>query len=77
MTHLISKDFFTLLLSEAALTFTSMGAVPFVKALKHGYIQYYYTGVMIQHFYQSAMLALAITWTFHRSAPHLPPEDLS
>jgi len=63
---LISKDLLTLFLSEGFLTFASLWAVLLVKAFKHGYIRYYWTGVMIQHFYQTAMLALAITWTFNR-----------
>ncbi|CAG7847235.1 Probable sterol O-acyltransferase 1; AltName: Full=Sterol-ester synthase 1 [Serendipita indica DSM 11827] len=62
--RLISKDLFALLLSEAALTFTSLWAVLLVKAFKRGYIRYYWTGVIVQHVYQSAMLALAIGWTF-------------
>ena len=63
---LISKDLFTLFISECVLTFASLWAVLLVKAFKHDYIRYYWTGVMIQHFYQTSMLALAITWTFNR-----------
>jgi sterol O-acyltransferase len=63
---LISQDLFTLFISEGVLTFASLWAVLLVKAFKHNYIRYYWTGVMIQHFYQIAMLALAITWTFNR-----------
>ncbi|KAG8819609.1 hypothetical protein FRC17_010375 [Serendipita sp. 399] len=62
----MSKDLFSLLLSEVVLTFTSLWAVVLVKAFKHGYIRYYYTGVVIQHVYQTVMLASAITWTFNR-----------
>lgn len=62
----MSEDLFGLFLSEGALSFSALGAVVLVKAFKRGYIQYYWTGVMIQHFYQTVMLALAITWTFNR-----------
>lgn len=63
---LLSKDAFGLLLSEGVLTFTSLWAVPFTKAMKSGRIRYYWTGAIIQHLYQTTMLALAIIWTFNR-----------
>ncbi|KAG8870642.1 hypothetical protein FRC20_011520 [Serendipita sp. 405] len=64
--NVMSKDLFSLLLSEMVLTFTSLFAVVLVKAFKRGYVRYYWTGVVIQHVYQTIMLAAAITWTFNR-----------
>ncbi|PVG00734.1 hypothetical protein CPB86DRAFT_773612 [Serendipita vermifera] len=66
---LISKDLFTLFISEGVLTGSSFFAVLLMKALKHGYIRYQWTGVIIQHVYQTLTLSLAITWTFNRQWP--------
>lgn len=63
---LISRDAFTLLLSDGALTLASLLAVPFVKAMEKGYIPYLWAGVAIQHTYQTLMLGVAIKWTFER-----------
>lgn len=36
--------------------------------LNRGWIRYYWLGAIIQHVLQTAFLALAVRWTFHRSA---------
>jgi sterol O-acyltransferase len=41
-------------------------SVPFVKALQYGWIRYYWTGVIIQHIFQTIYLFMAIWWGYHR-----------
>ena len=36
------------------------------KAVANGWIKYSYTGVIIQHLWQTAVLFTAIKWAFHR-----------
>lgn len=40
--------------------------VPFVKALQYRWWSYYYTGLVIQHVFQTAYLALAVWWGWYR-----------
>ena len=40
--------------------------VPFVKALQYRWWSYYYTGLIIQHLFQTAYLAVAIWWGWYR-----------
>lgn len=68
---MISRDAITLALSDAALVLTTGLCVPFAKAVAKGWINYYRFGVIIQHLWQCAVLAFAITWTFNRYVSHL------
>lgn len=40
--------------------------VPFVKALQYRWYTYHWTGVVIQHTFQSLYLAAAVWWGYHR-----------
>jgi sterol O-acyltransferase len=40
--------------------------VPFVKGLQNGWFRYHWTGVVIQHLFQTAYLGVAIAWGFVR-----------
>ena len=66
---LLSEDLLGLMLSEVVLFSGSLLAVPLVKAIQHGWIKYEWTGVAIQHTYQTLMLAGAVKWTFDRQWP--------
>ena len=67
--RLFSQDIWVLALSDAVLVGTTVLCVPFIKLVQLGWIRYHYTGVVIQHLAQTAFLALAIRWTFHREWP--------
>lgn len=66
---LLSEDLLGLMLSELGLFSASLLAVPLVKAIQHGWVKYEWTGVAIQHTYQTLMLAAAVKWTFDRQWP--------
>lgn len=73
MKYMFSEDTITLFLSDAVLVFSTGLCVPFVKAIANGWIDYYWTGVIIQHTWQTLVLFTAIKWTFDRypfSCPH-------
>ncbi|KAG2011805.1 sterol O-acyltransferase, variant 2 [Coprinopsis cinerea AmutBmut pab1-1] len=66
---MFSQDAITLALSDLVLVLCTGICVPFAIALKNEWIQYYWTGVIIQHLIQSSVLAAAVTWTFNRNWP--------
>ena len=66
---LLSQDAWTLALSDAVLVLSTGICVPFAWVLKKRYIQYYWTGVAIQHALQTAILFGAIYWAYHRNWP--------
>ncbi|KAG9084492.1 hypothetical protein FRC07_013624, partial [Ceratobasidium sp. 392] len=66
---LFTRDALTLAISDGVLVGSTFICVPFVKAMQKGYIHYYYTGQILLHLYQIAMLGLAIRWTFNREWP--------
>lgn len=53
-------------LSDAIMSLSMFFCVLFVKALQYRYISYYWTGLVIQHVYQTAYLAVAVWWGYHR-----------
>ena len=63
---LFSRHAVALAISDAVLVLSTTLAVPFAIALKKGWIRYYWTGVIIQHIYQTIILFSAIKWTFDR-----------
>lgn len=63
---LLSQDAITLAFSDAILVLSTGICVPFAKALKNGWIRYYWTGVVLQHLLQTTILFGAISWTFNR-----------
>ena len=63
---MITSDGLTLAISDAILVLNTGLCVPFAKAVAKGWIRYYYTGLIIQHLWQCAVLAIAVTWTFNR-----------
>ncbi|BGP16086.1 hypothetical protein JCM10213_007535 [Rhodosporidiobolus nylandii] len=66
---LISEDGWALALSDAVMVAATLLCVPFGKLLVSGWIRYYGAGVIIQHIGQTAFLAIAVRWTFHRNWP--------
>ncbi len=40
--------------------------VPFVKALQYRWFSYYYTGLVLQHIFQTCYLGVAIWWGWWR-----------
>ncbi|KAF9240644.1 MBOAT, membrane-bound O-acyltransferase family-domain-containing protein [Melanogaster broomeanus] len=58
---LFSRDAITLALSDAVLVLTTALCVPFAKAISKGWIRYCWTGVAIQHIFQTCVLVLVIT----------------
>ena len=63
---MFSRDAKTLALSDAALVLTTGLCVPFAKALKRGWVKYYWTGAAIQYIFQFSVLIAAVNWTFNR-----------
>jgi sterol O-acyltransferase len=63
---MFSKDAITLALSDAVLVGCTAICVPFATALSKGWIRYCWTGVILQHLLQTAILFGAVTWTFNR-----------
>jgi sterol O-acyltransferase len=63
---MFSQDAITLALSDAALVLSTGLCIPIAIALKKRWIRYYWTGMIIQHTLQTAILFSAITWTFNR-----------
>jgi sterol O-acyltransferase len=61
-----SEDAITLAISDFCLVASTGLAVPFAMAIRDGWIQYYWVGVTLQHVWQTALLAVAVTWTFNR-----------
>ncbi|KAF8492490.1 MBOAT, membrane-bound O-acyltransferase family-domain-containing protein [Gautieria morchelliformis] len=66
---MFSRDATTLALSDAVLVGSTLLCVPFAKALHHGWIGYDHTGMILQHVFQTTLLAVAVTWTFNRQWP--------
>ncbi|KAK2463537.1 hypothetical protein APHAL10511_004288 [Amanita phalloides] len=66
---LFSRHAIALAVSDAVLVLSTFLAVPFAIALKRGWIQYYWTGLVMQHIYQTTILFSAIKWTFDRKWP--------
>jgi sterol O-acyltransferase len=62
----ISQDAIILTLSDATLVITTGLCVPYALAIRNGWIRYYWLGVVIQHTFQAAVLAIAVLWTFNR-----------
>ena len=66
MKFMFAEDTIMLFVSDAILVFSTAICVPFAKAIQKGWIRYYWTGVVIQHLWQAAVLFTAIKWTFAR-----------
>ncbi|KAF7794278.1 hypothetical protein EIP86_005411 [Pleurotus ostreatoroseus] len=64
-----SEDAITLAISDGVLVASTLICVPFAQAVAKGWIQYYWTGLILQHVWQTSVLFLAITWTFDRHWP--------
>lgn len=59
-----------LALSDFILVLSTGICVPFAKLLAKGYIKYYWTGVIIQHSWQTMVLAIAVKRTFDQLVSH-------
>ncbi|KAJ3543211.1 hypothetical protein NMY22_g3220 [Coprinellus aureogranulatus] len=66
---MFSRDAITLAWSDALLVLSTGICVPIAIALKNNWIQYYWTGLIIQHVLQTTILFSAIKWTFNRQWP--------
>lgn len=65
---MFSRHAKTLALSDAVLVLSTGLCVPYAKALKSGWLNHHYAGLIIQHTFQSLILAIAVIWTFNRQA---------
>ncbi|KAJ3928550.1 MAG: MBOAT, membrane-bound O-acyltransferase family-domain-containing protein [Lentinula lateritia] len=66
---MFSKDAITLALSDAVLVGSTSICVVFAKAISAGWIRYYWTGLAMQHIFQTTVLIIAVGWTFNRQWP--------
>ncbi|KAG1746524.1 MBOAT, membrane-bound O-acyltransferase family-domain-containing protein [Suillus paluster] len=66
---MFSRHAVTLALSDLLLVSTTVLCVPFAKAISKGWINYYWTGAVLQHIFQTCVLLVTVTWTFHRQWP--------
>ncbi|KAG5643095.1 hypothetical protein DXG03_001559 [Asterophora parasitica] len=66
---MFSQDLVVLALSDAVLVLSTSLCIPFAIALQKRWIRYYWTGLIIQHIFQTSVLIAAITWTFNRKWP--------
>ncbi|KAF7964512.1 hypothetical protein HWV62_6375, partial [Athelia sp. TMB] len=66
---MLSRDAFTLAISDALLVLSTGLCVPFAWAISKGWIKYYYFGMVLQHMLQTMILFAAVTWTFNRQWP--------
>jgi len=66
---LFSQDAIALAITDAVMVLSTGLCVPFAKAISKGWIKYYSFGLVLQHLWQMALLALAVTWTFNRHWP--------
>lgn len=66
---MFSRHAVTLALSDLLLVSATILCVPFAKAISKGWINYYWTGAIIQHIFQTCVLFITVTWTFHRQWP--------
>ncbi|WVN87832.1 uncharacterized protein L203_103027 [Cryptococcus depauperatus CBS 7841] len=64
--RLITGDALVLAISDFIMLLAMFYCVLFVKALKRGWFKYYWTGIIIQHIFQSSYLGLAVWWGYHR-----------
>ena len=63
---MFSQDAIVLALSDAGLVLSTAICIPITIALKKRWIKYYWTGLVLQHLFQTSILFAAITWTFNR-----------
>ncbi|TRM65574.1 MBOAT, membrane-bound O-acyltransferase family-domain-containing protein [Schizophyllum amplum] len=66
---MFSQDAVTLFFSDVALVASSVLCVPFCKAIATNTIEYYWTGVILQHIFQMSILSITVSWTYHRQWP--------
>ncbi|KAF5383842.1 hypothetical protein D9615_003659 [Tricholomella constricta] len=66
---MFSQDAVVLAISDGVLVLSTGLCVPFAIALKKRWIVYHWTGVVIQHLFQTLILFAAISWTLNRKWP--------
>ncbi|TFY73506.1 hypothetical protein EWM64_g10506, partial [Hericium alpestre] len=66
---MMSQEALTLAISDAVLVASTGFCVPFAKVITKGWIKYYWTGVFIQHVFQTLVVCTAVKWTFSRHWP--------
>lgn len=66
---MFSQDAVTLAISDFFLVLSTGICVPFAKALSRRWINYHWTGLVLQHLLQTTILFTTITWTFNRKWP--------
>lgn len=64
--RLITRDAWVLALSDFIMVASMFVCVPFVKGLQRGTYRYYWTGVVIQHAWQTMFLGMAVWWGWYR-----------
>lgn len=64
--RLITGDALVLAFADGLMSMSMILCVLFVKGLQYKWYRYYWTGVIIQHTFQTAYLAVAVWWGYAR-----------
>ncbi|WRT69249.1 uncharacterized protein IL334_006233 [Kwoniella shivajii] len=64
--RLITGDALVLALSDLIMVLAMFFCVPFVKGLQNRWFSYHWTGLIIQHTFQTLYLGTAVWWGYHR-----------
>lgn len=65
--QLITADGVALAFADFIMVSSMLLCVPFVKCLQKGYFKYHWTGIIIQHVFQTTFLGVAIAWGYARN----------
>jgi sterol O-acyltransferase len=64
--RLITRDALVLTIADLIMVSSMLLCVPFAQCLVKGYFSYYWTGIIIQHVFQTTFLFVAIAWGYAR-----------
>nr|XP_019049785.1 sterol O-acyltransferase [Kwoniella bestiolae CBS 10118]OCF28715.1 sterol O-acyltransferase [Kwoniella bestiolae CBS 10118] len=64
--RLITGDALVLAISDILMVLTMFVCVPFVKGLQNRWYRYHWTGLILQHTFQTIYLGTAVWWGWHR-----------
>ncbi|WWC91037.1 uncharacterized protein L201_005977 [Kwoniella dendrophila CBS 6074] len=64
--RLITRDAWVLAISDLVMVLAMFFCVPFVKGLQNKWYSYTWTGLIIQHSFQTLYLGVAVWWGYHR-----------
>ncbi|KAH8833135.1 MBOAT, membrane-bound O-acyltransferase family-domain-containing protein [Flagelloscypha sp. PMI_526] len=66
---MFSQDAIVLAICDGILVLSTGISVIFSKMIANGWIRYYWLGAALQHAIQTSILAVTVTWTYHRQWP--------